>query len=454
MSFAITMMPEYDPGWHHALICKKLEEVERGESRRVMVFMPPRHGKSQLTSIFFPAWFLGRNPKKEVISCSYNDEFAEGFGRKVRNIVKDNTYRAIFNTELSTDSKRMSRWNLKDGGGYLGAGVGGAITGRGADLFIIDDPIKNAEEANSPTYRQRVWDWYTSTAYTRLHPGAGLILILTRWHDDDLAGRILEKEPEKWDILSFPAIATEDETYRKKGQALWPGKYTLEMLDEIREQDSTVWASLYQQDPVISETQEFKPHWFKLPEKVPKLLRKMTTVDPAISQKRYADDSVVMTCGMDANGKIYILEYTNRKMNPTELITEIFRHKQNHNSEKVGIETVAYQKALIHFMKSEMKRRHTFINVQELKSSSSKESRIRALIPYYQNDMIFHNRDCKELEDQLTRFPSGRHDDIADALSMQLQVLAKPGSIVGRRLPQVKYDSLTGQVVGIEERIM
>ncbi len=450
LSFTILTQPDYEPNWHHELIAQKLEAVERGEIKRLMIFMPPRHGKSELASIKFPAWYLGRNPKRDIIACSYNDEFAEEFGRKVRNVVRDEKFKLMFNEKLSTDSKRMRRWTLKTGGGYVAAGVGGSITGRGADLFIIDDPIKNREEAASPTYRQRVWDWYTSTAYTRLHPGGAIIVILTRWHDDDLAGRLLELENNRWDVLSLPAIATKKEKYRNKGEALWPSRYNLDILNEIRDQDPYVWASLYQQNPVISETQEFKKEWFQKFKELPRILRKVTTVDPAISKRKRADESVVMTCGMDATGRIHILEYTNRRMNPTELIDEIFRHHAQWKPEKVGIEAIAYQKSLTHFMKIEMKKRQTFLNMSEMTSwSKSKDQRIRALIPYYQHGMVLHSNDCKELEEQLMRFPSGKHDDIADALSMQLDLLSKPAHAVHRQMPRVNYDPLTGSVAGV-----
>ena len=449
-NFAITMMNNYEPNWHHEVICKRLQQVAEGKIKRLMIFMPPRHGKSQLASIFFPAWYLGRNPYKEIMACSYNDQMAEEFGRKARNIFKDEKFKLMFpNAQLSQDSKRINRWSTTVGGGYVAAGVGGPITGRGADVLLIDDPIKNKEDAESETMRAKTWDWYTSTAYTRLHPGGSVVLILTRWHDDDLAGRILETEKDLWKIVKFPAISTNPERYRGKGQPLWPQKYPLEELKAIRKTiGSGNFASLYQQDPILSETQEFKETWFKTWDKLPPKLRVMTTVDPAISQKKRADSSVVMTCGMDPQGQIYLLEYTNKKLNPTELISEIFKHKLTWKSEKVGIETIAYQQALVHFMKAEMKKRGQFINIKEINTRSNKESRIRGLIPYYQNGAIWHCKDSEDLENELKRFPSGRHDDIVDALSMQLSLLAKPGAELNRKGVGIRYDPRTGQVLG------
>ena len=448
-SFAITMQSDYDPSWHHNIIANKLEAVESGKIKRLMLCVPPRHGKSQLASVMFPAWYLGRNPTKEIISCSYNDEFAEEFGRKSRNLVADEKFRLMFGVGLSSDSKRINRWSTDKGGGYVASGVGGTITGRGAEILLIDDPIKNKEEAESASMRQKAWDWYVSTAYTRLHPGGAVVLVGTRWHDDDLLGRVLEHEGDQWDVVNFPAIAIKNEKYRKKGEALWPQRYPLEELKKIQITVGPLnWASLYQQNPILSETQDFKKEWFKKSESKPERMQIMTTVDPAVSQSKRADDSVVLTAGMDPQGEIHILEISNRKMNPTELINEIFRHKTTWNPQKVGIETVAFQKSLVHFMKSEMRKRQTYINIYEIKSRSSKEERIRGLIPYYQNGVIWHNQNCGELEDQLLRFPSGRKDDIADCLSFQLELLKKPQGTKSMA-PTIQYHPLTGAVIGI-----
>lgn len=424
-----------------------------------MLFMPPRHGKSELASIRFPAWYLGKNPDKEIISCSYNDELADEFGRKTRNVLRDEWYNIIFpDTNLAKDSKRIDRWSTEQGGGYVASGVGGAITGRGADLLIIDDPVKNREEADSDSYQERVWDWFSSTAYTRLHPDGAVIIILTRWNDGDLAGRLLEREPDKWDVVSFPAIAEEDEPLRKKGEALWPSRYNLESLESIKKTIGIKdWASLYQQDPVSGEAQEFKDEWFQKWNTLPKPMRIMTTVDPAISKKKSADDSVVMTCGITPDRKIYVIEYTVGKMNPTELIATIWEHKKKHKPEKVGIEATAYQQSLIHYISQDMKARNEFFLVEPLNFRIDKHARIRGLLPFYQHGQIFHPFDSEELENQLRRFPSGRKDDICDALSAQLELLKAPSFHNQRGMPQMEYDPTTGYIIGhkqAEESIM
>lgn len=263
LSFTEYTYPQYAAAAHHKLIAEKLEAVERGEIKRLMINMPPRHGKSEKASKRFPAWFLGRNPDAQIIAASYNSDLANDFGRSVRNIVSDRLYGNVFETRLAPDSRAANRWNTEAGGAYVAAGVGTAVTGRGADLLIIDDPIKDREEADSETVREKVWNWYTSTARTRLMPGGAIIIIQTRWHEDDLSGRLIEQEEatgrKDWEKLILPAI-------NDQGEALWPEWYPIEALEEIRREISYTsirdWESLYQQNPAPVEGTYFKRDWF------------------------------------------------------------------------------------------------------------------------------------------------------------------------------------------------
>lgn len=257
-SYAIYQWPGYRLAAHHRLICSHLERVERGEIQRLMIFMPPRHGKSMLASEFFPAWYLGRNPGKQLIHCTYAQELASGFGRKVRNQMTDARFQAIFSgVKTAADSSAAHRFHTPQGGVYYAVGVGGPITGRGADLLLIDDPIKGREDAGSATQRQKLKDWYQSVAYTRLMPGAAVVIIQTRWHEDDLAGWLLsEHAAEGWVVLSLPAIDTH-------GQALWPAAYPLDRLETIHQAvGSRDWNALYQQRPVPEAGGLFKLSWF------------------------------------------------------------------------------------------------------------------------------------------------------------------------------------------------
>ena len=288
--------PNYTPSWLHREIARQLERVEKGEVKRLMLFVPPRHGKSELGSINFPAWYLGKHPEKEVITSSYSADLAQDFGYKTRNLVDTQEYKELFQTKLREDSKSKAKWMTQEGGSYTAVGVGGAITGRGADVLIIDDPIKNREEAESKVVRDKIWSWYTSTAYTRLEKGGAVILILTRWHKDDLAGRLLEAQKEggdKWEVVKFPAIATEDEMMRKQGESLWQDKYNIEALEQIKKTIGIYdWQALYQQEPVSSETQEFKQdywHYRTMDEVLALQTRRTLSIDTAISQKASAD---------------------------------------------------------------------------------------------------------------------------------------------------------------------
>lgn len=251
LAFAQYTLPSYRIGRHHRLIAEKLQAVEQGQIKRLMVFAPPRHGKSEIVSRRFPAWYLGRNPGRQFIGASYGADLASDFGRDVRNIVGSSEFSALFHgVSLAEDSAARNRWHTNAGGSYLGAGVGSAITGRGAHLLCIDDPTKDREAAESATIREATWNWYTAVAYTRLMPGGAIVLTTTRWHSDDLAGRLLEQMAaggDQWDVLSLPAI---DEA----GEALWPEAYDAAALRQIRaaigERD---FAALYQQTPTVAE---------------------------------------------------------------------------------------------------------------------------------------------------------------------------------------------------------
>jgi len=206
------MMPEYQMAPHLTKLIKLLEKVERGEIKRLMVFMPPRHGKSQTVSRLFPSWFMGKHPDREVIFATYAQDFADDFGRQVRGFIGSEPYQHVFpDVQLSMDSRARARFNLdNNSGSYFAVGRGGPITGRGGHLIVIDDPIKNREEAQSDLIRENLYQWYQSTLYTRLAPGGVLVLVQTRWHEDDLAGRIIENDPDEWAIIEFPAISDDN----------------------------------------------------------------------------------------------------------------------------------------------------------------------------------------------------------------------------------------------------
>lgn len=426
----------YQASWLHREISRKLERVERGEIKRLMIFLPPRNGKSEVGSILFPAWLLGKHPEKEIITSSYSADLAQDFGYKTRNVVDSQEYQELFRTRLREDSKSKAKWLTEEGGGYTAVGVGGAITGRGADVLIIDDPIKNREEAESQVVRDKVWSWYTSTAYTRLEKNGAIILILTRWHKDDLAGRLLKAQEnggDRWEVVKFPAIATHDEKHRKQGEALWPEKYDITALNQIKNTiGSYDWSALYMQEPIASESQEFREsffHYRTLDEVLALNTRRTLTIDTAISKKASADNTGFCLNFTDRENK-WNFKAWKEKISPLELIDRIFSLYDEFRVEKIGIEKTIYLDVIKPFLDDEMRRRNKFLPIVELEhKQTAKETRIRALLPRYESHSIFHiSGGCKDLEEEELNFPQGVHDDVVDAAAYQVQVALPVGN--------------------------
>ena len=421
IDFAIATNPEYEPNWHLELIAQELEFVEKYGDRDfkiLLIFMPPRHGKSELSSINFPAWYLGRNPENEIITASYSGELAQDFGAATRSLVDSPEYRMIFDLKLKEDERSKAKWKTQKGGSYTSVGVGGAITGRGANVFLIDDPLKNREEADSEVTRRSIWNWFTSTAFTRLEPNGVMVIILTRWHMDDLAGRILTHPTlsKRCKVVSFPAIAETDEAFRAKDEALWPLRYPLSALGEIK---STVgpydWSALYQQQPILAENQEFKLAWVKTitqAEVDSMNTRKFLTIDTAMSKKQGADYTGFVDNRVNKENFWHIKGW-HAKISPEELVDTIFSLHTKYHYEKIGIEKTAYSEGLKPYLDNEQRKRSLHLPIVELKhNQTNKEVRIRGLIPRYSAGSIKHILgECSALEEEMFTFPVGVHDD-------------------------------------------
>lgn len=446
IDFEIATDPLYSPNWHHERIASELEHIADNGDRDYKILIvtePPRHGKSRECSIDFPAWYLGNNPHSEIIAASYSADLSQGFGGKTRDKVDSPQFKAIFpNVRLKEDEKAKGRWGIErfdetagkwraTGGGYVAAGVGGAITGRGANVLLIDDPVKNREEAESKVYREKVWDWFTSTAFTRLSPGGVVIIIMTRWHLDDLAGRILA-DPEleaMTKVMKFPALATKDGPRRKKGEPLWPDKYGIDALDKIK---TTIgpydFAALYQCSPILTEKQEFKPEWYRYigaEELANKSTRNYLTVDTAISKRAQADYCGFVDNSVDKEG-FWNLSAWHSKLGAEEFVDALFAlHEQRHYS-AIGIEKTVYLDGLKPFLDAEQRKRDKFLPIVELEhKGTAKEIRIRSVIPRYATGSVRHVRGkCDDLEEEQTQFPNGMHDDVIDALGYQDQLAA------------------------------
>jgi predicted phage terminase large subunit-like protein len=424
---------DYNAGWVHKDVCKRLEQFSRDvvdqKSPRLMLFMPPRHGKSTLASVAFPAWHLGRNPEHEFISCSYSGSLAMGFSRKVRQVLREPTYKAVFKTRLDPDSQSAEAWLTTAGGGYVAAGVGGGITGKGAHVLVIDDPVKNREDAESQNNRDANWDWYTSTAYTRLAPGGGVLVILTRWHDDDLAGRLLKAGAEggdAWEVVRYPAIAEEDEEFRKAGEALHPDRYSEEALRRIeRAVGPRDWSALYQQNPVADDGQYFTRsmvQYYDPAEIDNDTMRYYCAWDLAIGKNDRNDYSVGVVVGINEDDDMYVMDVVRGRFDGFELVERILDLYEEWKPSIIGIEKGHIEMALGPFLEKRVRERGLFeAYFKDLKTGRrDKEARARAIQGRMQQGKVYFPRDAHftgPLIAELLRFPNGMHDDQVDALA-------------------------------------
>ena len=425
-AFARANWSGYRAAAHHRAIADHLGRVARGECKRLMIFMPPRHGKSMLASEFFPAWYLGRNPSHQVIAATYAQGLADDFGRKVRNIVAGDAHRAIFpGSGLADDSQAANRFHLGQRGAYFAVGAGGPITGRGADLLLIDDPIKGREDAESETMRQRLKDWYTSVARTRMMPGGAIVVIQTRWHEDDLAGWLLRDHAhEGWEVLNLPALAEPgDPIDRAEGAALWPAAYPLAELETIRKAvGPRDWASLYQQRPAAMEGAIFRrEHWryFDPPVDEPRALcqalgvfRVIQAWDTAFKAGEANDYSVGVTLGVSAN-RYHLLDVWRARVEFPELRQAVVAQHQKWGSHAVLVENAASGQSLIQELQ-----RNTRIPLQAIRADRDKVSRAHAVTATHAAGLVWLPNGAHwvaDFVDEMASFPAAPHDDQVDA---------------------------------------
>lgn len=429
--------PAYEPAPHHVLIADALERVLRGECLRLMIAMPPRHGKSELASRRFPALVMGSHPQKQIIAASYSSDLASDFGREVRNIVDSPEANKLFpNVSLAPDSKAANRWHTSEGGMYVAAGVGTAITGRGADILLIDDPFKDRQEADSELQRQRVWDWYTSTAYTRLMPGGAIVVINTRWHDDDLSGRLLREQEtggDKWEVLSLPAI-------NGQGEALWPAWYPLERLEQIKGVlPARDWNSLYQQNPIPDDGDYFKSDWFGEYTEMPKV-NTYGASDYAVTDGGgdYTEHGVF---GVDQNENIYVRDWWFGQTDAAAWIESkcdlILKHKPDGWFGESGV----IRRSVEPFMIKRMEERKAFCRIEWLASIADKPARARGIQARASMGKVYFPKRTPEnanwidhVKQQLLRFPAGVNDDAVDVMSL-----------IGRGLETINSTQWSGQ---------
>lgn len=439
LPFIIEFKAGYKAGWVHKDICRRLEkfseDVKQEKSPRLMLFMPPRSGKSEIVSRNFPAWHLGANPTHEIIACSYAASLANSFSRKVRDILRDPAYHAMFErTRLDKESQAVENWLLTEGGGYVAAGVGGSIVGKGAHILIIDDPTKGRDEAKSESVQESIRDWYTGSAYTRLTSGGGVLMVMQRWAEDDLAGWLLQLDEdnenedtrENWEVVRYPAIAEEDEVYRNKGEALHPERYNETALGRIRatlgERD---WYALYQQTPIPSEGTYFKEEHFNYykPSECPPLdeLRIYAAFDFAVATDEENDFTACCVVGVDSNRTIWVLHFQLYKQDTLETCEEIFRIWDVYSPELIGAEEGQISKSIGPFLDLMMEERGVYVFIEPLKPGrKDKQMRAQSIRGRMQQGKVLfpkHDGKSNDCVAQMLKFPDGKNDDAVDAIA-------------------------------------
>lgn len=423
------LSPEAPPARHHRLLIEKLEAVERGEIKRLMVFMPPGSAKSFYASVMFPGWYLGRNPARNVIAASYGQELADKFGRKVRGFVSGPEWADIFANGLSKESTSAGRWALQSGGEYYAVGLQGGITGFRADLGIIDDPVKSREEAESPTIRKKIKDAYKDDFWTRLKPGAAVIVIMTRWHPDDLAGWLLSEQEsggERWEVLSLPMLAEKNDPLgRAVDEPLWPEWFTSDMISEAR-RDSRKWSALYQQRPVPLEGGIFKAHWFKRYE-APKdeYDQVVQSWDTAYKPGQLNDPSCCTTWGVRKDG-YDLLDVLCKRLEYPDLKSRVIEHAARWNAAAVLIEDKASGQSLLQDLRRETALPAIAINPKGDKVMRA--SAVSSLIEAGKVALPQHAAWLTDYEMEMLTFPNAPHDDRVDATSQFLEWIRAKGS--------------------------
>lgn len=417
---------------YHKKIIEALERVERGECKRLMISVPPQHGKSRLSSEWYPAWTLWRDPFQNVMLGSYSASLSENFSRKTRELIRSDLYRKLFGDVLKEDMQGIEQWFTKKWGSYAATSVWGSFTGKPATKIIIDDPHKDQEEAMSPLQRAKVRDWYTSVVLSRVREETAIVIIMTRWHEDDLCWRLLEKEGDEREVLNIPVYNDDWTTIR-------PKQHPAELVEKKR---ATMWEPMFQAmymgDPVNEWGWDFKSEYFQYYDRwevfdddtltYKKELDIITFIDPAISQKQNADSTTITTIGIDKkSNNIYIIDLRRGKRLPDQIIQETFEAVALYAPTKVWIEINQYQKMLELEIKKDMRRRNSFFVLEWLRSAMNKEAKIVSVLQNrYANLSIIHpkrGKNINELEAELMKFPNGKHDDCIDWLSMAVMML-------------------------------
>jgi predicted phage terminase large subunit-like protein len=434
MPFAHHVYENFIEGHHHRIIAKKLEQVAQGTLKRLIINMPPRHSKSEFASYLMPAWFLGRNPKLKIIQATHNTELAVRFGRKVRDLIDDPAYKEIFpNTHLKEDNKGAGKWGTDKGGEYFAAGVGAAVTGRGADLFVIDDP-HSEQDALSESAFDNAYEWYTSGPRQRLQPGGAIIIVMTRWGKKDLTGRLINNQgsdvmADQWEVVEFPAILPSD-------APLWPEFWEKDALLSIKASLPVgKWNAQWQQTPTTSESAIVKREWWQPweKEKIPPVNYIIQAYDTAFSKKETADYSAITTWGIffpeeGGTEQIILMDARRGRWNFPELKEVAYEEHEYWEPDMVLVEAKATGTPLI----DELRLRGIPALGFSPGKGKDKVTRMHMVAPLFEAGVVWAPVDKKfadEVIEEVVSFPNGDHDDFCDSMTLALMRFRQGGFI-------------------------
>lgn len=438
-SFVLYNKIDYQGNWHHKRIAQELQEFWESDTvNKLMLFVPPQHGKSELASRQFPAWVFGKDPNTKIAAASYSIDLARGFNRSIQRTIDSALYKLVFpgvflnSKNVASDSKGSFLRNTEEfeivdkTGSYKAVGVMGGLSGHPVDLAIIDDPVKDRLEADSPTYRNRVWDWYLNVLEARLHNRSKVLLIMTRWHEDDLAGRLLDYEAEDWKVIKIPAIKHEGGTYpliddpRDNGQVLWPEKHSLEKILKTKKKNEAVFESLYQQNPTPPEGNIIKKSWFEIVEEkeLPGGIIWDMWIDGAYTKNTANDPTGFMVMGYYEKTKtVYVKHAKSKHMEMPELLKDINQYSEIQGlgrKSKVYIEPKATGKTV-----KQMINRETNLSAVEIKTklvSEGKISRAQTMAPRVESQKMKLVKGAwnQSFINQVCSFPRHPHDEYID----------------------------------------
>ena len=431
LKFVKQVWPEFVEGPHHIKIAEKFQDLAEGRINRLIVNMPPRHTKSEFASFLFPAWMMGRDPRLKIIQTTHTAELSYRFGRKVRNLMEENSFQDIFDDiKLSQDSKAAGRWETNKGGEYFAAGVGGAITGRGADLLIIDDP-HSEQDALSESALENAYEWYTSGPRQRLQPGGKIVIVMTRWSTKDLTGQLMKAQSDvkadQWDVIEFPAILED--------KPIWPQYWKLEELESVKASLSLAkWNAQWQQHPTSEEGSIIKREWWNIWDRpsLPNLQHVIQSYDTAFSKNETADFSAITTWGVflhnETTPNIILLDVKKGRWDFPELKRISMQEYNYWEPETVIIEQKASGTPLTHEL------RRVGIPVVNFTPSkgNDKHVRVNSVSPLFEAGQVWapDEKWAEELIEECAAFPYGDHDDLVDSTTQALMRYRQVGLAV------------------------